>query len=97
MCRELCFPSSSPVYLHPFLGRVYVTWNPFLLSWTLHPGDTWLFSATVLGSRHVLCGLEAVMYVLICPEVHRCFGQAFAIVFPPSPLKVPCISSGSPC
>lgn len=28
MCRDLCFLSSSPVYLHPFLGRAHLTWTP---------------------------------------------------------------------
>lgn len=81
---------SSSTFTHSPAGPVSP--GPFLLSWTLHPGDTWLFSATVLGTSHALCGLEGVMCVPICldlAETHRGSGQVFAVVFSPFSLKSP--------
>lgn len=87
MCRDLCFLSCSPSHLHPFLG----TWTPLLLSWSLCFGINWLSSATALGGRDALHGMELCAQLLGSGNrVMDALGEPLLLyVFPStSPLKV---------
>lgn len=96
-CVGICasLPVLQNTSTHSLAGLSHL--DPFLLTCTFHPGDTWFFSAPVLGSRPALCGLEGAVHVPMClglAEAQECFGQPLLLCSPPSPLKVPCICSG---